>query len=234
MRGHVNGDFVVSAVYFCTTACRQRTLRSEGSISVHASAAVGLFVDRYSPEAVARTFDRTHVQGRSLPVQGCTVPVCCIDGVDSWMRKASSDHVSSAPAGYRFPREVIAVAVRWYLRYGLPTATSRSCSPSAASQWITRRSTGGSRSSRRSSSMPLARLGTSLATDGSSMRPTSRWQAAEPICTGRSISTARSSTSWSQRDATVLLRERSSPGRSPSALLRSRSPRTGRRSTRGD
>src|SRR5215471_11093446 len=27
--------------------------------------------------------------------------------------------VSSPPAGYRFPREVIAVAVRWYLRYGL-------------------------------------------------------------------------------------------------------------------
>ena len=26
---------------------------------------------------------------------------------------------SSAPAGYRFPREVIALAVRWYLRYGL-------------------------------------------------------------------------------------------------------------------
>ena len=26
---------------------------------------------------------------------------------------------SSAPSGYRFPREVIAVAVRWYLRYGL-------------------------------------------------------------------------------------------------------------------
>jgi transposase-like protein len=25
---------------------------------------------------------------------------------------------SSAPAGYRFPRAVIAVAVRWYLRYG--------------------------------------------------------------------------------------------------------------------
>jgi len=25
----------------------------------------------------------------------------------------------SAPAGYRFPREVIAVAVRWYLGYGL-------------------------------------------------------------------------------------------------------------------
>ena len=27
--------------------------------------------------------------------------------------------LSSAPTGYRFPREVIAVAVRWYLRYGL-------------------------------------------------------------------------------------------------------------------
>ena len=27
--------------------------------------------------------------------------------------------VSAAPAGYRFAREVIAVAVRWYLRYGL-------------------------------------------------------------------------------------------------------------------
>jgi IS6 family transposase len=26
---------------------------------------------------------------------------------------------SSPPAGYRFPREVIAIAVRWYLRYGL-------------------------------------------------------------------------------------------------------------------
>ena len=33
------------------------------------------------------------------------------------MRTAIVD--SSAPAGYRFPREVIAVAVRWYLRYGL-------------------------------------------------------------------------------------------------------------------
>ncbi|MBA3294563.1 MAG: IS6 family transposase [Geodermatophilaceae bacterium] len=31
----------------------------------------------------------------------------------------TSSAPSSAPAGYRFPREVIAVAVRWYLRYGL-------------------------------------------------------------------------------------------------------------------
>lgn len=32
---------------------------------------------------------------------------------------SSTSRLSSAPAGYRFPREVIAVAVRWYLRYGL-------------------------------------------------------------------------------------------------------------------
>jgi transposase-like protein len=31
----------------------------------------------------------------------------------------SSAISSSAPTGYRFPREVIAIAVRWYLRYGL-------------------------------------------------------------------------------------------------------------------
>jgi hypothetical protein len=31
----------------------------------------------------------------------------------------SGSALSSAPAGYRFPREVIAVAVRWYLRCGL-------------------------------------------------------------------------------------------------------------------
>ena len=30
-----------------------------------------------------------------------------------------STSVCSAPVGYRFPREVIAVPVRWFLRYGL-------------------------------------------------------------------------------------------------------------------
>src|SRR5262249_18967287 len=34
-------------------------------------------------------------------------------------RVINSRSGSSAPSGYRFPREVIAVAVRWYLRYGL-------------------------------------------------------------------------------------------------------------------
>src|SRR6266702_4719985 len=31
----------------------------------------------------------------------------------------NSRSASSSPVGYRFPREVIAVAVHWYLRYGL-------------------------------------------------------------------------------------------------------------------
>ena len=34
-------------------------------------------------------------------------------------RVIESRSASAAPAGYRFPREVIAVAVRWYLRHGL-------------------------------------------------------------------------------------------------------------------
>ena len=33
--------------------------------------------------------------------------------------QVTSSGRSSVFAGYRFPREVIAVAVRWYLRYGL-------------------------------------------------------------------------------------------------------------------
>jgi hypothetical protein len=49
----------------------------------------------------------------------------------------TSSGSSSAFAGFRFPREVIAVAVRWYLPYGLSYRTSRSCWPSAASLSIT-------------------------------------------------------------------------------------------------
>jgi transposase-like protein len=37
----------------------------------------------------------------------------------------TSSGASSVFAGFRFPREVISVAVRWYLRYGLLTGTSR-------------------------------------------------------------------------------------------------------------
>jgi hypothetical protein len=41
----------------------------------------------------------------------------------------------SAFTGYRFPPEVITLAVRWYLRFGLSyTGTSRSSSPNEASR----------------------------------------------------------------------------------------------------
>jgi IS6 family transposase len=40
-------------------------------------------------------------------------------GRDNDRMITSTSTSSSAPAGYRFSREVIAVAVRWYLRYGL-------------------------------------------------------------------------------------------------------------------
>jgi hypothetical protein len=43
------------------------------------------------------------------------IPPCAMD-TDTVL---SSTSASLAPAGYRFPREVIAVAVRWYLHYNL-------------------------------------------------------------------------------------------------------------------
>jgi hypothetical protein len=51
--------------------------------------------------------------------------------VPNWLRRlirvVTSRSGSSAPAGYRFPLEVIAVAVHWYLRYGLSFAGGFAC-----------------------------------------------------------------------------------------------------------
>ena len=58
------------------------------------------------------TLDQPRRSGGSVALAG-SVP-----GKDTCL-VVTSRSVSSAPAGYRFPREVIAVAVRWYLRYGL-------------------------------------------------------------------------------------------------------------------
>jgi transposase-like protein len=49
----------------------------------------------------------------------------------------TSPRCSSVFAGFRFPQGVIAVAVRWYLHYGLSYRPSKSCWPSAASPSIT-------------------------------------------------------------------------------------------------
>jgi hypothetical protein len=52
-------------------------------------------------------------------------------------------------AGFRFPPEVIVLAVRWYCASGCPTATSKRCSSNAASRSTTSASTAGCSGSRR-------------------------------------------------------------------------------------
>jgi len=72
--------------------------------------------------------------------------LCCVDGSHrggegaAMMRIRRSRPVVTMPpgfAGFRFPPEVILLAVRWYLRYGLSTATSRSSWPNVASRSTT-------------------------------------------------------------------------------------------------
>jgi hypothetical protein len=97
----------------------------------------------------------------------------------------------SAPAGYRFPREVIAVAVRWYLRYGLSYRDVEELLAERGVEvdhitiyrWV--------QTSPRSSSMPPDRVATPPGIAGLSMRPTSRSLGAGPTSTARSISMAR-------------------------------------------
>jgi len=53
---------------------------------------------------------------------GCGPGACCVGravAAETERVAGSRSFMSSAPAGYRFPREVTAVAVRWYVRYGL-------------------------------------------------------------------------------------------------------------------
>ena len=79
---------------------------------------------------------------------------------------------SSVFAGFRFPPEVISVAVRWYLRYGLSyrdveeLLAERGVTVDHVSiyRWVQRL--------RRSSRRPPARAVTLLVTGGSSMRRT--------------------------------------------------------------
>jgi hypothetical protein len=106
---------------------------------------------------------------------------------------------SSPPVGYRFPREVIAVAVRRYLRYGLSyrdveeLLAERGVTVDHVTiyrwvQTLTAEFIDAARPTRHATGI-----------GGSSMRPTSRWPAGGPTSTARSISTARSSTSYCPR-----------------------------------
>ena len=124
----------------------------------------------------------------------------------------SRSAVSSAPAGYRFPRQVIAVAVRWYLRYGL---SYRDVEELLAQRGIVVdhvTACRGCRRSRPSSSTPREQVGTPWAIGGSSKRM-SRLPAAGPTCPGPSISMGRSSTSWSASAEMRRLRGLSSSAR---------------------
>ena len=66
----------------------------------------------------------------------------------------------SAFAGFRFPAEVITVAVRWYLRYGLSYRDVEELLAERGVRSITSRSTGGCNGSRRCSPMRPASPGT--------------------------------------------------------------------------
>ena len=74
-----------------------------------------------------------------------------------WVNAASG--ASSVFAGFRFPREVISVAVRWYLQYGLSYRDVEECLPNAVSLLITSPSTGGWNVSPRSLSRLPGRAG---------------------------------------------------------------------------
>jgi hypothetical protein len=128
----------------------------------------------------------------------------------------------SAFAGFRFPPEVISLAVGWYLRYGLSYRDLRSCSPNAAWRSITSPSTGGCNGSPRSLSTPPGHAAIALVTGGSSTRPMSRSPAGGCICTGRSTSTARSSMRGCHAGVIWRRRGRSSAGHSRWGRCRSK------------
>jgi hypothetical protein len=101
--------------------------------------------------------------------------LCCVGrGGRSWL--ASSEQAEqmrrrrtarpiverSAFAGFRFPPEVITLAVRWYLRYGLSYRDFEELLAGAAWRSITSRSTGGCSGSLRCSPTRAAHSGMHL------------------------------------------------------------------------
>jgi hypothetical protein len=115
----------------------------------------------------------------------------------------------SAFAGFRFPPDVVALRSAGTCGSACPTATSRSCSPSAASRSTTSPSTAGSCGSRRCwPRLPAQppRRGTRWHVDGTYAK---RATAAGAPLTGRSTRSGRSSTrtsptTWHDGGTTVL------------------------------
>jgi hypothetical protein len=142
-----------------------------------------------------------------------------------------SKSVAANPAaGYRFPCEVIAVAVGWYLRCGLSYRDVEelldergiSVDQVPTCRWVQTFTAEFIDAARRS----MRVSGDRWFVDETYVKVGGRWT----ICTGPSISTARSSTCTCPQAATVRPRGRSSPARSDPAPFRSKSPRTRHRS----
>jgi hypothetical protein len=142
------------------------------------------------------------------------------------MRRRRAVHAEGegwAFGGFRFPPEVITVAVRWYLRYGLSYRGRGGVAGRAGVQvdhvtvyrWVQRFT--------RYSLTPPARFGTRPVIGGSSMRPMSRSPAAGGACTGRWTSMGRSSTCCCPSSGTLRPAD-PSPGRWPTAPRRPKSP----------
>src|SRR4029453_19064646 len=121
----------------------------------------------------------------------------------------------SAFAGFRFPPDVIVLAVRWYLWFGLSYRDVEELLAERGVEVTTSPSTGGCSGSRACSPRLRARAGTPWEIVGSWTRPTSRWPAAGAMSTVRSTSSARSSTCSSPRGATPGPPATSSSGPSP-------------------
>jgi hypothetical protein len=109
-----------------------------------------------------------------MTVEVTGVPQGAVALIDPGTRETgpvTPHHATSAFAGFRFPREVISVAVRWYLRFGLSyrdveeLLAERGVTVDHVTvyRWVQRFT--------RSSSRPPGHAGTFPVTGGSSMRP---------------------------------------------------------------
>src|ERR1700674_2955313 len=135
-------------------------------------------------------------------------------------------------SGFRFPPEVILLAVRWYLRYGLSyrdvdeLLAERGVVVDHVSvyRWV-------QRSALFSSTRPVPAV-TAAVTAGSSTRPTSKSGADGCTCTGPLTSSGRSSTSSSPTNATCQPPGGSSSRRCHVRRVPSRSSPIGLPSTR--